>query len=623
MKRKKIIAATIILLLACASVFITTCQMAVDEAVRSVSIMDPYISKQPLSYSYFVGEMPEIPKLSIEIKDWDDNDGSLSYQWYTFDDIEDYIKTGGTAIEGANGLEYTPTAVKQAKDDRNYFYVKVTNDNPRINVGEKTKTVQSEVAVIAFSDTSFGLAPIISAHPGSAVYQAGRDLNTLNVRAAARSDRTGFNPMLSYQWYEVPITTDADGNVTAVGEAVEIPNATSPFYDPDPTKLRFGKNFFLVVITSVESVGSAIQVSVPALINIVPGARAIAPTITAQPRDYMFFTGDTLANITVAGVSRDNGTITYQWYENAGPALNAETATAVGGEVDTGVFAPPINTTAELTKYYFAKVKNTNEYVISDETTAAVNSKVVKVSVVAPGSLAANLTVTVADPRVKSNRYQYVRGFGGMDVAWANFPEQKPEDMETMYNPDKLGYNINRIMISPGKVDPTEGIQDLLNGSRPNYYENVKIVNKYGGYNLASPWSPPKEWKSNNSINGGGFLQHEYYKQYAAYLKSFAQHMYNRGAPIYCISIQNEPNYTAGYDGCTARRFSPFPFPTSRTIPPVTTDANGRLTRCGTSIKKSGVLPKACAASAAAGRSRRCGPSTANRPTTPTSTPPR
>jgi len=138
-----------------------------------------------------------------------------------------------------------------------------------------------------------------------------------------------------------------------------------------------------------------------------------------------------------------------------------------------------------------------------------------------------------------------------MDVAWANFPEQKPEDMELMYNPDwGLGYNINRIMIPPQNTNVNVTIRDLVNSHRPHYYENVMIVNKYNGYNAAAPWSPPKDWKSNNSINGGGFLVPTYYHQYAAYLRAYAKHMADAGAPIYTISIQNEPNYVAGYDGC-------------------------------------------------------------------------
>jgi len=154
------------------------------------------------------------------------------------------------------------------------------------------------------------------------------------------------------------------------------------------------------------------------------------------------------------------------------------------------------------------------------------------------------ITVNTADT------YQYIRGYGGMDVAWANFPKTNNSDYETMYAPDKLGYNILRVMIPPGNTKIAQSMKELTTAHRPNYYKGVKIVNKYGGYVLASPWSPPQEWKTNNSINGEGSLKHENYQDYADYLKSFAQHMYSKGAPIYVISIQNEPNYAAGYDGC-------------------------------------------------------------------------
>jgi hypothetical protein len=85
---------------------------------------------------------------------------------------------------------------------------------------------------------------------------------------------------------------------------------------------------------------------------------------------------------------------------------------------------------------------------------------------------------------------------------------------------------------------------------RSRYYENVKTVNRYGGYVLASPWSPPAAWKTNNSINGGGSLRVSDYKNYGNYLRAYAQNMLNNGAPVYAVSIQNEPNYVAGYDGC-------------------------------------------------------------------------
>jgi O-glycosyl hydrolase len=148
-------------------------------------------------------------------------------------------------------------------------------------------------------------------------------------------------------------------------------------------------------------------------------------------------------------------------------------------------------------------------------------------------------------------KYQYVRGFGGMDLPWGNVKALSIQDYETMYDPDKLGYNIMRIMVLPDNTDPGKTLDNIIKGGRPNYVEGVKIVNKYGGYVLATPWSPPAAWKSNDSANGGGYLKKENYQDYADYLKSFCQIMAERGAPIYVISIQNEPNYFAdGYAGC-------------------------------------------------------------------------
>jgi O-glycosyl hydrolase len=148
-------------------------------------------------------------------------------------------------------------------------------------------------------------------------------------------------------------------------------------------------------------------------------------------------------------------------------------------------------------------------------------------------------------------KYQYVRGFGGMEVGWGNFPRTSARDTELLFNPDTgLGLNILRIMIMPSNTDINVTMKALINSDRPDYYENVKIVNKYGGYVLASPWSPPKEWKTNNDLKGNGKLNTKYYQEYANYLKSFAAHMRDNGAPIYAISIQNEPNFESSYDGC-------------------------------------------------------------------------
>ena len=159
----------------------------------------------------------------------------------------------------------------------------------------------------------------------------------------------------------------------------------------------------------------------------------------------------------------------------------------------------------------------------------------------------ANVVITVN----VDTKYQYVRGFGGMEVGWGNFPRTTARDTELLFNPDTgLGLNILRVMIMPFGTDIRLTMKTLISGDRPDYYENIKIVNKYGGYVLASPWSPPKEWKTNNDLSGHGRLDTKYYQNYADYLKSFALNMYENSAPIYAISIQNEPNFEVSYDGC-------------------------------------------------------------------------
>ncbi|MDR0457054.1 MAG: hypothetical protein LBH20_10280 [Treponema sp.] len=164
-----------------------------------------------------------------------------------------------------------------------------------------------------------------------------------------------------------------------------------------------------------------------------------------------------------------------------------------------------------------------------------------------------NATITMNSNR----KYQYVRGFGGMDIPWDNFFEIKRDEYEKLYHPETgLGLNIIRIMIMP--ENPTDNTNIRLTneyyvsgeGNRPLFFDSVKIVNGYNGYALASPWSPPPDWKSNGTKNGGGHLIETYYGAYKNYLRDFCQDMLDHGAPIYAVSIQNEPNFMATYDGC-------------------------------------------------------------------------
>ena len=526
------------------ALILSACTMEVAEEKETRPIIHPYISLPPASASYYTSDT--VAALRAQVWDWNVEDGELSYQWYTFDSIAAFSEKGaGTAVSGQGGsltvepvinIVYDISGIAKTPGGKYYYYLEITNKDSKASDSEKA-TVRSQIATISFTTPGSALIPKILHHPDSVAYKYGRNLviAELSVKVQAPAD----GGALSYQWYY-----NKTGN-TAAMSAIE--DACDSDYRPTLDLLSAGKNYFFVEVTNtLNPDNTASELSAPAVIEMEAGETALEPVIIVQPEDGLYFEGEEIRTLIIeTEKAMDGGAISYQWYSNTN-------SNATGGEAISGATSPSYTPPASAgTTYYYAMVTNTNPNVVSKTKTATTNSKAVSIVVTNPGAPAANLTFTVADPKIAANRFQYIRGYGGMDVAWANFPEQLPEDMETLYNPDTgLGFNMNRIMISPANTNVNISIRDLINSHRPNFYENVKIVNKYNGYTLASPWSPPKEWKSNNSINGGGNLIYAYRQQYADYLRSFAQHMYDAGAPIYAISISNEPNYTAGYDGC-------------------------------------------------------------------------
>jgi O-glycosyl hydrolase len=542
MINKKIIAAAAI----SALLLLMGCALTVNDPVRNVPIFEPYISVQPASYSYSVSAYTAPPVLKVEVWDWDRLDGTLSYQWYAFDTLEDFYKGDTIEVPGATRSEYTPS-LTAAAGTKNYFYAVVTNTNDDA-IGDKSASLQSDVAVISFSAAGAPEIPVITQNPSKASYIMGRTsaIAPLEVRAAISSGT------VVYQWYKFKI--DDGFNADGTPKGTPIPNAFQRTYLPESADLGTGNNYYYVVVSNNVTnpdgaiTGTAAQFSMPGIISMGLGEKASAPRIDRQPRDILYFTNQNLggantAKLSVGAVSLDGGTLSYQWYSSA-------TATGTGTAIENATsyeLLPDMSTTTTGTRYYHAIITNTNENVTGN-TTDTITSRTAAVKVEPQGSIpAANAFITV-EPETK---YQYIRGYGGMETTWGNFFQSDPEDMETMFSPDILGYNMWRIMIPPISTNIEETMTEIIGRSYSNrYYENVKIVNKYNGYVLASPWSPPKDWKSNNSINSGGILMPQYYKQFANYLRSYARHMANNGAPIYAVSIANEPNYAGGYDGC-------------------------------------------------------------------------
>lgn len=263
--------------------------------------------------------------------------------------------------------------------------------------------------------------------------------------------------------------------------------------------------------------------------------------ITQHPTSADYVTGDTIAALVVKADPSAGGTLSYKWYK-------VDTYTNSGGEAvgeNSASYTPEVAVGA--TAYYYVAVSNSG----SSTWTQASNPARIRMLAEAPAAPAVSVDI-------QTTSQQYVRGFGGMSNGFgigapARYMELR--DINTMFNPETgLGLKILRIMIWPDPLeDVVSGKVEPQMNNQLTYIEAVKRVNKYGGYVLASPWSPPPQWKVNESINGTSpsYLLPQYYSTYAAYLKNYATEMANTyGAPIYTLSIQNEPSWPASYAGC-------------------------------------------------------------------------
>jgi glucuronoarabinoxylan endo-1,4-beta-xylanase len=140
---------------------------------------------------------------------------------------------------------------------------------------------------------------------------------------------------------------------------------------------------------------------------------------------------------------------------------------------------------------------------------------------------------------------QTIRGFGGSS-AWITDLNAHPGMADRLFGnsgPQQIGLSILRVRIDPSP-DP---------GGHANWVtelSNANLAMARGARVIATPWSPPASMKSNNNVNNGGKLNPGSYADYASYLQSFVAFMQNGGAPLYAISIQNEPDWLAPYESC-------------------------------------------------------------------------
>ncbi len=135
---------------------------------------------------------------------------------------------------------------------------------------------------------------------------------------------------------------------------------------------------------------------------------------------------------------------------------------------------------------------------------------------------------------------QLIQGFGCATVF--NPPNTSAltgEEFDRLFGggADQVGLNLLRIRIAS---------DDAWRATELNH---AKAAIQRGARVFASPWSPPARMKTNNNIVGGKLIP-DSAAAYAKYLNDFALYMQTNGAPLYAVSVQNEPDWEPSYEGC-------------------------------------------------------------------------
>ena len=137
-----------------------------------------------------------------------------------------------------------------------------------------------------------------------------------------------------------------------------------------------------------------------------------------------------------------------------------------------------------------------------------------------------------------ATRYQLIDGFGAAVSIWGGAWSTAETQTLVGLGPNQLGLSIVRTGVSPVSSEWSTHVNALKTAK--SYGSAVKII--------ASPWTAPAAWKTNNSRINGGKLKTDYYDDYALHLNSYVQYMRNQGVAIDVTSVQNEPDWHPDYD---------------------------------------------------------------------------
>jgi O-glycosyl hydrolase len=531
-----------------------------DDPAEKVDAATPVIAvtAQPGTGTVNIGE-----SITLSVTAVVSDGGTLTYQWYS--NATD-TNSDGTEILNATSVTYSPNSTTAGPPV--YYYVVVTNTNNDAT-GEKTASVTSEAIRVVINDPGAAEFPEIQSQPqGGSFYR--NEPVSLTVIAVG----TGT---LSYQWYNNGTASNEGGTL--------ISGATSAVYPPSSATV--GTYYYYVVVTNTESEPGKTpsRVSSDAVTITVVPSLAEVPVIGIQPQGGSYYRDDPVTLTVTAGAGA--GTLSYQWFRNI-------SATNVGGTEIQGAtnasYSPTF--TVDGSYYYYVIVTNTE----SDKESSNVISNVVTITVGGSNpfdSLSANLTVTVDS----STKGQFIRGVGGMsdqcfiygNGSWTD--RVTLADIQNMFGhgPQELGLNMYRLLMYPYLEEgieytgpkgaltpgsPTQGIVDdttlyqpgpsggsksgTLAADQSDYYNIIKKINEMDGYVMICPWIIPLEFtlpRSGDGTKGGGTggttkVDPSKFNELADWYVAYIRNLVNHGAPIFALSVQNEPDQGVAYDGC-------------------------------------------------------------------------
>lgn len=129
-----------------------------------------------------------------------------------------------------------------------------------------------------------------------------------------------------------------------------------------------------------------------------------------------------------------------------------------------------------------------------------------------------------------SKEYQTIRGFGGMShTTWISDLNEDNREKAFGNQPGEMGLSILRIHLDP---NPDNFNRELA---------SAKHAIQMGAIVFATPWNAPTNVLDPNSAQSR--VLPEKYSEYVKHLNAFNTYMKNNGAPLYAISVQNEPDY--------------------------------------------------------------------------------